>query len=101
MLFLLILLLYKTKIISCNIIASFDCKFKTNHENIEKIFQHYGLRKIQSSLYAGDLDNNEKCDLCENIQFKMNVLKGIIQNDSKEFLELLDYVESLLGVWED
>ena len=31
----------------------------------------------------------------------MNVLKGIIQNDSKEFLELLDYVESLLGVWED
>ena len=49
-------------------IASLDCKFKTNQENIEKIFQHYGLRKIQSSLYAGDLDNNERNDLCENIR---------------------------------
>lgn len=49
-------------------IASLDCKFKTNHENIEKILQHYGLRKIQSSLYAGDLDNNERKDLCENIR---------------------------------
>ena len=49
-------------------IASFDCKFKTNQENIEKVLQHYGLRKIQSSLYAGDLDNNERNDLCENIR---------------------------------
>ena len=49
-------------------IASLDCKFKTKHENIEKIFQHYGLRKIQSSLYAGDLDYNERKDLCENIR---------------------------------
>lgn len=27
--------------------ASFDCKFKTNQENIERILQHFGLRKIQ------------------------------------------------------
>ena len=36
-------------------IASLNCKFKTNQKNIEKILQHYGHRKIQSSLYAGDL----------------------------------------------
>ena len=48
-------------------IASFDCKFKTNQENIENIFQHYGLRKIQSSLYAGNLNNDERKDLYENI----------------------------------
>ena len=48
-------------------IASLDCKFKTNKENIERILQHYGLRKIQSSLYAGDLNNNERRELCENI----------------------------------
>ncbi|WP_407380296.1 CRISPR-associated endonuclease Cas2 [Methanobrevibacter sp.] len=49
------------------IIASFDCKFKTNKENIEKTFQHYGLRKIQSSLYVGSLENNERKELSENI----------------------------------
>ena len=48
-------------------LASFDCKFKSNRENIENIFQHYGLRKIQSSLYAGNLNNDERKDLCENI----------------------------------
>lgn len=48
-------------------IASFDCKFKTNPQNIEKTFQHYGLRKIQSSLYAGDLNNDERQELTENI----------------------------------
>ena len=48
-------------------IASFDCKFKTNQENIENIFQHYGLRKIQSSLYAGDLNKDERKELGENI----------------------------------
>lgn len=48
-------------------IASFDCKFKTNQENIENILQHYGLRKIQSSLYVGDLKNDERKDLCNNI----------------------------------
>ena len=48
-------------------IASFDCKFKTNRRNIEKILQHYGLRKIQSSLYAGDLNNDERQKLGENI----------------------------------
>ena len=41
-------------------IASFDCKFKTNQENIERILQHFGLRKIQGSLYAGELENNER-----------------------------------------
>lgn len=49
------------------IIACLDCKFKTNHENIEKILQHFGLRKIQSSLYMGELDNNEREKLVENI----------------------------------
>ena len=48
-------------------IASFDCKFKTNQENIENVLQHYGLRKIQSSLYEGDLSNDERKDLSENI----------------------------------
>ncbi len=48
-------------------IASFDCKFKTNKENIEKTFQHFGLRKIQSSLYVGNLDNKERDKLNENI----------------------------------
>ena len=48
-------------------IASLDCKFKTNLENIEKVLQHYGLRKIQSSLYAGNLSNDERKDLSENI----------------------------------
>ena len=48
-------------------IAIFDCKFKTNHENIEKMLQYYGLRKIQSSLYWGELDNNERETLVKNI----------------------------------
>jgi len=48
-------------------IASLDCKFKTNLENIEKVLQHYGLRKIQSSLYAGNLSNDERKDFSENI----------------------------------
>ena len=48
-------------------IVSFDCKFKTNKENIEHRLQHYGLRKIQSSLYSGDLDVNERNDLTINI----------------------------------
>lgn len=49
------------------IIASFDCKFKTNKDNIECMLQHYGLQKIQSSLYGGNLENNERKNLCENI----------------------------------
>lgn len=48
-------------------IASFDCKFKTNRENIEKILQHFGLRKIQDSLYVGELENNERKTLVKNI----------------------------------
>ncbi len=37
----------------------FECRFETNHDNIEKVLQHFGLRKIQCSLYAGKLENNE------------------------------------------
>ena len=48
--------------------VNLDCRFKPNHENIEKILLHYGLRKIQCSLYAGDLDTNEREDLCKNIR---------------------------------
>lgn len=48
-------------------IASLDCRFKTNQKNIENVLRHYGLRKIQSSLYAGDLSNCERNDLSENI----------------------------------
>ena len=49
------------------IMISLDCKFKTNLENIEKILQHYGLRKIQSSLYAGEMNNYEREDMVKNI----------------------------------
>lgn len=52
--------------------ASFDCKFKTNQENIERILQHFGLRKIQPTFYAGDLDNNERETLMINM-FELNV----------------------------
>ena len=48
-------------------IASFDCKFKGNRENIERTLQHYGLRKLQPSLYAGDLENSERETLTESI----------------------------------
>ena len=48
-------------------IVSIDCKFKTNHENIENVLEHFGLRKIQSSLYVGNLDNSERKELCEKI----------------------------------
>ena len=58
------------------IMASFECKFKSNQENIERAFQHFGLRKLQSSLYAGTLENNEREMLVENIN------KIIKENDS-------------------
>ena len=48
-------------------IASIDCKFKTNQKNIENVLQHYGHWKIQSLLYAGDLSNGDRKDLSENI----------------------------------
>ena len=48
-------------------IASPDCRFKTNQKNIENVLQRYGLRKIQSSLYAEDLSNGERKDLSANI----------------------------------
>ena len=49
------------------IIASFNCKFKTIRENIENILHHYGLRKIQDSLYAGDLENDERKEMSQKI----------------------------------
>lgn len=48
-------------------IASFECRFKTNKEKIERTLQHFGLRKIQNSLYVGDLENNEREMLVKNI----------------------------------
>ncbi|MBS7257708.1 MAG: CRISPR-associated endonuclease Cas2 [Methanobrevibacter sp.] len=42
-----------------NLIISYDVKFKTNENKIEKIFAHFGLRKIQNSTYIGNLDKNE------------------------------------------
>ena len=48
-------------------IASFDCKFKTNREKIETTLQHFGLRRIQSTLYVGELDNSERETLVKNI----------------------------------
>ena len=59
-------------------IASLDCKFKTNKKNIEKVLQHYGLRKIQSSLYAGDLNNDERKDLFENISMKIRESDSVL-----------------------
>ena len=58
-----------------HMVVSFDCKFKGNQENIEKVLQHFGLRKVQSSLYIGKLDNNERDQLLKNID-------KIIKNDS-------------------
>ena len=48
-------------------IASFEYRFKTNKEKIERTLQHFGLRKIQNSLYVGDLENNEREMLVKNI----------------------------------
>ena len=50
------------------IIANFDCKFKGNQENIENALQHFGLRKVQSALYVGELENNEREQLEKNIK---------------------------------
>lgn len=47
--------------------VSFDCRFKSNQENIEKTLQHFGLRKIQSALYVGELENNEHKILVKDI----------------------------------
>ena len=77
-------------------IASLDCEFKTNRQNIEKVLQHYGLRKIQSSLYAGDLSNNERKDLSENI-FQITR-----ENDSVLIVQILKTatLKSKLLVWD-
>lgn len=48
--------------------ASFDCKFKGNQENIEKVLQHFGLRTIQTTLYEKELENNERNILVKNIK---------------------------------
>ena len=58
------------------IIANFDCKFKGNQENIEKVLQHFGLRKVQDTLYVGELENNER-ELLQN-----NINEIISPNDS-------------------
>ena len=49
------------------IIVNFDCKFKGNQKNIEKVLQHFGLRKVQATLYVGELENNEREQLQNNI----------------------------------
>lgn len=54
------------------VIVSLDVKFKTNLEKIERIIEYYGLRKIQNTLYVGELDNNERNSLKESID---NVIK--------------------------
>ena len=48
-------------------IASFDSRFKTNREKIEMKLQHFGLRKIQSALYAGEMENGEHEMLVKDI----------------------------------
>ena len=60
------------------VIVSLDVKFKTNLEKIERIIEYYGLRKIQNTLYVGELDNNER-----------NSLKESIDNVIKEYLSLI------------
>ena len=57
-------------------VVSFDCKFKTNQQNIENMLQHFGLRKIQSSLYVGEMSNDERKSLESNINEKIR------ENDS-------------------
>ena len=52
------------------IIVNFDCKFKGNQKNIEKVLQHFGLRKVQDTLYVGELENNERELLQNNHQTK-------------------------------
>ena len=49
-------------------IVSFDCRFRTNRQKIERTLQHFGLRKIQSALYAGDLENDEHEILVKNLE---------------------------------
>lgn len=49
------------------VIVSFDIKFKTNQEKIESVIEHFGLRKIQNTLYIRELDNNEQNTLVKSI----------------------------------
>ncbi len=59
-----------------NVIVSLDIKFKTNHEKIERTIEHFGLRKIQNTLYMGELDKTEQ-------NFLVKSIKEIIkENDS-------------------
>ncbi|MFM5883661.1 CRISPR-associated endonuclease Cas2 [Methanobrevibacter gottschalkii] len=48
-------------------LVSFDIKFKTNREKIERVFECLGLRKIQNELYIGEMDNKEQNNLVEKI----------------------------------
>jgi len=59
-------------------IASLDVKFKTNKKNMENILQHYGLRKIQSTIYAGDMTNDEREELCEKIKSEINKKDSVL-----------------------
>ena len=44
-----------------------DTKFKGSHEKIENFLQHFGLRKIQSQTYFGELEKTELTKLKQNI----------------------------------
>ena len=60
------------------VIISIECNFKTNKEKIENILQHYGLRKIQNSLYIGNLDKNERKDITDDINQKINEKDNVL-----------------------
>ncbi|SEL22617.1 CRISPR-associated protein, Cas2 family [Methanobrevibacter gottschalkii] len=49
------------------LIVSMDIKFKTNQEKIERRINHFGLRKIQNTLYIGELDKIEQNLLVKSI----------------------------------
>lgn len=72
--------------------ASFDCKFKGNQENIEKVLQHFGLRKIQSTLYVGELENSER------EQLEKNINEIIRQNDSLVIFPICQNCFSKMGL---
>ena len=61
-------------------IVTYDCKFKINQEYIENMLQHYGLRKIQSSLYWGELNNNERETLVKNIDVGGGFCNELVNN---------------------
>jgi hypothetical protein len=57
-------------------ITSFNRKFKTDMKILEKNFQHYGLRRIKSSLYVCNLNNDEVQEVCFQEKYsKLNLQK--------------------------